>query len=74
MSGYEKSIWCPGCPRPNRDVWRTYTRPGTARAFFKALLSWLSGKGWQFDFPLLAAEDPVEDVGASVTTRDADNW
>ncbi|KAG2500075.1 hypothetical protein HYH03_002352 [Edaphochlamys debaryana] len=57
-----------------RTVWTHFTRPGTFRSFCKALLHWSQGQGWHFDFPALAAEGGVEDVVATTTTRDADNW
>ncbi|KXZ56547.1 CYCC1 protein [Gonium pectorale] len=57
-----------------RDVWKTYTAPGTFRAFCKAVASWASGKGFVFELPAIAADDAIADVGATKSTRDADNW
>ncbi|KAG2450137.1 hypothetical protein HYH02_000240 [Chlamydomonas schloesseri] len=57
-----------------RDFWRTYCAPGTFRAFVRAILSWASGKGFNFEFPAVAGDgSAVAEVGTK-STRDADNW
>ncbi|GIL73265.1 hypothetical protein Vretimale_4865 [Volvox reticuliferus] len=57
-----------------RDVWKQYTAPGTFTAFCKATASWATGKGFDFEFPAVVADDAIADVGATKSTRDADNW
>ena len=57
-----------------QDFWRTYCAPGTFRAFCKAVVSWASGKGFNFEFPAVAADgSSVAEVGTK-SERDADNW
>ncbi|GLC44317.1 hypothetical protein PLESTB_000482700 [Pleodorina starrii] len=57
-----------------RDVWKQYTAPGTFRAFVKAIANWAAGKGFYFEFPPVAADDAIADIGATKSTRDPDNW
>ncbi len=57
-----------------RDVWAQYTAPGTFRAFCRAALSWVSGKGFVFAFPASQAHEVIPDLGSTQSTRDSDNW
>lgn len=56
-----------------RDVWKTYTAPGTFRAFCRAAAGWACGRGFVFEFPAPAPE-AIPDLGSTQSTRDSDNW
>mmetsp|Transcript_37023 Transcript_37023/g.82299 ORF Transcript_37023/g.82299 Transcript_37023/m.82299 type:complete len:474 (+) Transcript_37023:167-1588(+) len=56
-----------------REVWYKITDPGTFRRFCKAVVLWVCGQGWHFDFP--SADQPGVPAGfANNTVADKDNW